>query len=663
MGIASDIVMIVLFALAGGIIANFLKQPLILGYILAGVLIGPHTGIITVSDIHDIEMLAEIGVALLLFALGLEFSLNELKPVRNIALIGTPLQMLLTMGYGYLIGYAFGWEWKDALWLGALMSVSSTMVVLKTFMSKGLLGTLSSRVMIGMLIVQDLAIVPLMIILPQLNDPASGLPVVGLAALKAAIFLLLIFVLGTRLLPRLMRYAASWNSREFFLLTITALGLGIGYGTHFFGLSFALGAFVVGMVLSESDYGYQALSDIIPLRDIFGLLFFTSVGMLLDLRFLAANFQTVALLIVLVVVGKGIIFAVISRLFGYGNVVPIAVGLGLFQVGEFSFVLARVGINTGSISTELYSLILTTAVVTMFLTPFIAGLTNPLYSLKKSWFRHEHLETINLPREGLHDHIVIAGCGQVGQNIARILKRLALNFVVIELDHRRIEQAKSDGLPAVYGDASQDIVLEAAQIGQARLLIITIPSAVAANAIVDHARKLNKHLSIVARATNAEHMVELHEKGVYEVVQPEFEASLELTRQALIHLNIPLNKIHDFTDLVHKELYAPLYKSDEDYRIISQLKSVSRGLDLRWVNVKQGSHFNNKSIGALQIRSVTGVSIVAIIRGEDFFPNPEASFVFREADLVGVIGEFQNLQTFKAYIENHDVAQRQAPDV
>ena len=662
MGIASDIVMIVLFALAGGIIANFLKQPLILGYILAGVLIGPHTGIITVSDIHDIEMLAEIGVALLLFALGLEFSLNELKPVRNIALIGTPLQMLLTMGYGYLIGYAFGWEWKDALWLGALMSVSSTMVVLKTFMSKGLLGTLSSRVMIGMLIVQDLAIVPLMIILPQLNDPASGLPVVGLAALKAAIFLLLIFVLGTRLLPRLMRYAASWNSREFFLLTITALGLGIGYGTHFFGLSFALGAFVVGMVLSESDYGYQALSDIIPLRDIFGLLFFTSVGMLLDLRFLAANFQTVALLIVLVVVGKGIIFAVISRLFGYGNVVPIAVGLGLFQVGEFSFVLARVGINTGSISTELYSLILTTAVVTMFLTPFIAGLTNPLYSLKKSWFRHEHLETINLPREGLHDHIVIAGCGQVGQNIARILKRLALNFVVIELDHRRIEQAKSDGLPAVYGDASQDIVLEAAQIGQARLLIITIPSAVAANAIVDHARKLNKHLSIVARATNAEHMVELHEKGVYEVVQPEFEASLELTRQALIHLNIPLNKIHDFTDLVHKELYAPLYKSDEDYRIISQLKSVSRGLDLRWVNVKQGSHFNNKSIGALQIRSVTGVSIVAIIRGEDFFPNPEASFVFREADLVGVIGEFQNLQTFKAYIENRDAVPRQAPD-
>ena len=206
-------------------------------------------------------------------------------------------------------------------------------------------------------------------------------------------------------------------------------------------------------------------------------------------------------------------------------------------------------------------------------------------------------------------------------------------------------------------------MLEAAQISQARLLIITIPSAVAANAIVDHARKLNKHLSIVARATNAEHMVELHEKGVYEVVQPEFEASLELTRQALIHLNIPLNKIHDFTDLVHKELYAPLYKSDEDYRIISQLKSVSRGLDLRWVNVKQGSHFNGKSIGALQIRGVTGVSIVAIIRGEDFFPNPEASFVFREADLVGVIGEFQNLQTFKAYIENRDAVPRQAPDV
>ncbi len=287
MGIASDIIIIVVAALIGGILAHGLRQPLVLGYILAGVLVGPHTGGVTVSKVHDIELLAEIGVALLLFALGLEFSLKKLKPVRTIALVGTPIQIFLTMAYGYAIGLGSGWEWLPSVWLGALVSLSSTMVILKTLMNQGLLGTLSSRVMIGMLIVQDLAVVPLMIILPQLNNPTGGLPILGLAALKAVLFLALMVVLGTRLLPWVMTRIACWNSRELFLLAITAIGLGIGYITYLLGLSFAFGAFVAGMVLSESDYSHQALNDIIPLRDIFGLLFFTSVGMLLDPSFLS----------------------------------------------------------------------------------------------------------------------------------------------------------------------------------------------------------------------------------------------------------------------------------------------------------------------------------------------------------------------------------------
>jgi CPA2 family monovalent cation:H+ antiporter-2 len=651
MGIAGDIVIIVIAALIGGVIANLLKQPLIIGYILAGVLIGPHTGVITASNIHDIEMLAEIGVALLLFALGLQFSLDELKPVRNIALIGTPIQMLLTIAYGFLIGQLFDWDWKASLWLGALISLSSTMVVLKTLMSKGLMGTLSSRVMIGMLIVQDLAIVLLMIILPQLNDPKSGLPVLGFAAIKAVIFLVLMIFLGTRIIPKIMKYIVSWNSREFFLLTITAMGLGIGYITHLFGLSFAFGAFVVGMVLSESEYGYQALSDIIPLRDIFGLLFFTSVGMLLDLSFLVSHFKMVLILILFVVVGKSIIFGSLSRIFGYANIIPLAVGLGLFQIGEFSFVLARVGLNTNSIDAELYSLILTTAVVTMFITPFLSSLASPLYSLKRSWFKHERLQKINLPETGLKNHVIIAGGGQVGQNISKILQRLERSFVIIELNHRRVEQAKAENFPVIFGDASQTVVLDAAKLQDARLLIITIPSAFVSNSIVNQVRDLKKSLSIVARASNLEHMMELHQKGVYEIVQPEFEASLELTRQALIHLNVPLTKIHDFTDVVHKELYAPLYQSDEHYRTISQLKSVSRGLDLNWVNLPDDSHFIGNSIAGLHIRSKTGVSIVAIIRGEQFYPNPEPEFVFENSDLIGVIGEFQQLQGFKDYIK------------
>ena len=560
MGIAADIAIIVVAALIGGLVAQQVRQPLILGYILAGIAVGPYTGGVTVTEIHNIELLAEIGVALLLFALGLEFSLKELKPVRQVALIGAPIQILLTGAYGFAIGRGLGLTWTPSLWLGAIISLSSTMVILKTLMNQGRLGTLSSRVMIGILIVQDLAVVPMMIILPQLQGNGTGLPMLGLAALKAALFLVVMIMIGTRILPRLMTFVAGWNSRELFLLAITATGLGIGYATYLFGLSFAFGAFIAGIVLSESDYSHQALSDIIPLRDLFGLLFFVSVGMLLDPAFLIAHWQTVLLVVLLVAIGKGLILGLVTRLFGYGNVVPLAVGLGLFQIGEFSFVLARVGLRTNSISADLYSLVLTTAIMTMVLTPFISGLTAPLYALRRRWFKHEPLQTINLPQTGLRDHVIIAGGGRVGQYVAQVLQRLDLAFVLVELDYRRVQQIKTASFPLVYGDASQAIVLEAAGIKHARLLLITAPAMVIVQTLIEQACQLNPTLHIVARAESIEHIKTMRDHGVYEVVQPEFEAGLEITRQALLHLDIPLADIEQLTDTVRREQYAPLYE-------------------------------------------------------------------------------------------------------
>ena len=330
MGVAADIVIIMVAALAGALLAQKFKQPLILGYILAGIVVGPNTGGIIIGDIHEIEMLAEIGVALLLFALGLEFSIKELKPVWKIALIGTPIQLLLTIGIGFCLGRYLGLPFSQAVWLGALISLSSTMVTLKTLMARGLLGTLSSRVMIGMLIIQDLAIIPMMVILPQLSNPASGLPLLLVAVLKSALFLFVMLFLGRKLLPRLLMHVAQWNSRELFILCITAIGLGIGYATYLFGLSFAFGAFIAGMVLSESDYGHQALTDIIPLRDIFGLLFFTSVGMLLDPAFLFDNWGKIIGLVGIISICKGSIFYALAKIFGYINIIPLAVG----QIGR-----------------------------------------------------------------------------------------------------------------------------------------------------------------------------------------------------------------------------------------------------------------------------------------------------------------------------------------
>jgi CPA2 family monovalent cation:H+ antiporter-2 len=566
MGIAEDIVIVVIAALLGGLISQVLKQPLILGYILAGVVVGPYTGGVSVGDVSSIEKLAEIGVALLLFALGLEFSLRELKPVRKIAIIGTPIQILLTTAFGFGIGRLLSWDWVSSLWFGALISLSSTMVILKTLENRGLIGTLSSRVMIGMLIIQDLAIVPMLIILPRLSGSETGLSVLAFAALKAAVFLTLMIVLGTRIIPLVMKSIAGWNSRELFLVATTTIGLGVGYGTYLFGLSFAFGAFVAGLLLSESDYGYQALSDIIPLRDIFSLLFFTSIGMLLDPRVLWDHAGMVLFLVVVVMLGKALIFAALSIVFRYRNIIPLALGLGLSQVGEFSFVLGRVGVATHSISAEFYSLVLTTTIVTMLLTPLISGLTAPLYSFLARWLKSVHLEPLLFPKTDLQDHFIIAGGGRVGKYVATVLNRMNIPFVIVELNSMRVDDLKTSNFPILFGDAEKKVILEAVQVDKARVLLITTPAAITSKAIVVQAKKLNPNIHVIARVEGVEEMQGLHDQGVFHLVQPEFEASLEFARQALLHLDIPADQIQQYTDGVRHELYRPLYASAEAYK-------------------------------------------------------------------------------------------------
>lgn len=651
MGIATDIIILVLAAFFCGLIMQRLHQPLILGYILAGIILGPHTGGITVDEVHDIELLAEIGVALLLFALGLEFSLKDLKPVKYIALFGTPLQMILTMIFGYAIGHLFGWEWKTSLWFGALISLSSTMVILKTLMNQGWLGTLSSKVMIGMLIVQDLAVVPLMIILPQLNNPATGLGNLGFAVIKATVFLVAMFFLGTRLLPYLLKTIAKLGSRELFILAITAIGLGVGYATYLVGLSFAFGAFIAGMVLSESDYGHQALSDIVPLRDLFGLLFFASVGMLLDPHFLFSHFTLIMLLVIIVSIGKGCIFAFLAWAFRYRNVIPLAVGLGLFQVGEFSFVLARIGVSSGSINSEFFNIFLTMAVVTMVLTPFISSQTSRLYGFKKQWVKHEPLESLNFPENELRKHIVIAGCGRIGFQIAGVLQRLAIPFVLVELDQLRIESAKEAGYPIIYGDGSQKIVQEALSIEQAALLVVTIPGIVVARSIISHAKKVNNDIKVIARISDPEFFDVFKELQISDLVYPEFEASLEMTRQVLLYLRIPVPEIQFHTENLRHQLLSTATMSDNGYKTLGQMRVAEQQFDLQWVELEQDNPLLNVSIAEAEIRKVTGVSIVGIIRNETLTPNPEPSFRFQQHDLVAIIGSAKARQRFSCFLD------------
>ncbi|MBI3925066.1 MAG: cation:proton antiporter [Armatimonadetes bacterium] len=379
MGIAGDIALITVAALIGGMLAHMLRLPVVLGYILAGLAVGPHTPGPTVVKVEEVEVLADLGVALLLFTVGLEFPSERLTPVRKIALLGTPLQIVLTVLFGLGLGSLLEWDWQSSLWFGCLISVSSTMIVLKVLADRGLTDTPAGHIMTAVLIVQDLAIIPMMVLLPALDDLGHGMAALGLALVRSVLFVAAMLVLGGRALPWLMEKMAALGSRELFMLLTLALGLGIGYGTWQMGLSFAFGAFLAGMVLSGSEHRHRALGEVTPLRDLFAMLFFVSVGMLIEPAFIVEDWGVLLFLLVMVMLAKPIIFGFLTWSFGYRDILPLTVALYLGQVGEFAFVLARMGSEDGSLDHPAYLSVLSLTVLTMVLTPFTTRLVEPLY--------------------------------------------------------------------------------------------------------------------------------------------------------------------------------------------------------------------------------------------------------------------------------------------
>jgi CPA2 family monovalent cation:H+ antiporter-2 len=348
--------------------------------------------------------------------------------------------------------------------------------------------------------------------------------------------------------------------------------------------------------------------------------------------------------------GKGCIFAILAWGFRYRNVIPLAVGLGLFQVGEFSFVLARIGVSSGSISSEFFNMFLTMAVVTMVLTPFISSQTSRLYRFKKQWVRHEPLESLNFPENQLRKHVVIAGCGRIGFQIAGVLQRLAIPFVLVELDQLRIESAKEAGYPIVYGDGSQEIVQEALSIERAALLVITIPGIVVARSIISHAKKVNNNIKVIARISDPEFFDVYKELQIPDLVYPEFEASLEITRQVLLYLRIPVPEIQYHTENLRHQLLSEATMSDNGYKTLGQMRAAEQQFDLQWVELEQDNPLINVSIAEAEIRKTTGVSVVGIIRDETLQTNPDPSFRFRQQDLVAIIGSAQARQRFSCFL-------------
>jgi len=546
-------------ALVGGIVVRLLKLPVILGYLLSGILIGPHAlGLI--SEKGDVETLAEIGVVLLMFTLGLEFSLRALKRIGKVALLGGGAQIVATAALGLLVGHLLDWSLRESVLFGFFIALSSTIIVLKTLMDRGELGSPHGRVMIGILLVQDISVVPMMVVLPAVDEVGLDLWVsLGWAVLKGVLFLGGIFAIGIWVLPWFMRRVAAGRSRELFLLTVVCLCLGAAFGSYHFGLSAALGAFLAGLLVSGSDYAHQALADIRPLRDIFAILFFVSLGMLVDLSFISENPWEVAAVVVAIVLGKFLITGAVARVFGYSTKTTLFVGSGLFQIGEFSFVLAALALELEIISGDLYSLTLAAALITMLMTPFAMGLTSSLYnravqSQRGARLLAGRLDPVELEeRKQLINHAVICGYGRVAQNLGTVLERRGFSYLIIDLDPRVIESARERGIPSIYGDASNPDILARAELERAKVLVITFPDPIAARLAAAHARNINSRINMVARVHRDEDTEVLRKLGVAELVRPELEAGLEIIRHTLQRFGLTMQEIQYIINTLREE--------------------------------------------------------------------------------------------------------------
>ncbi|MDB5073903.1 MAG: putative monovalent cation:proton antiporter family [Chloroflexi bacterium] len=535
-------------ALVGGALAVRLRQSPLIGYLLAGIIIGPFTPGF-VGDTHRIASLAGVGIIFLMFTLGVEFSLEELARVRRIALLGTALQLIGTGALGAVLGLLLGWSGSAAIYLGALVALSSTVVIIKTLQARGEVDSTHGRVLLGMLIVQDLAAVALLVILPALTSNAGSLlPTLALALGKSILFIGGTLVLGKRVVPWLVHAVARLASEELFILAVAALALGAALGATALGLSTALGAFLAGLLVGTSDVEHRAMAEIIPLRDLFSSLFFVSVGMLIDPSYVATHPLLVIGVAAAVLLLKSVIATAVVLLptFHLSSKTALFVGLALAQIGEFSFVLARQGVDQHVLSASQYSLILTTSVLTLILTPSLFWVV-PRLDLALA--RVPGVGPVFRPRvvdmfsgqetaDGWQDHVIVVGCGQVGSRVALALHAQGMPVVGIDQDLTSVEALRAQGVPILYGDASYRAVLEAAQPERARALVVALPDFGAARVVVLNARIARPDINIVVRARDPRTAALLRQAGAHEAVEPELEGGLELLRITLGSLSV-----------------------------------------------------------------------------------------------------------------------------
>ena len=646
-----DLVLVLAVSAVGGLLAALFRQPVLLGYLVGGVVIGP-AGLGLIKELIQVETLAQFGVAFLLFALGVEFSLAELKKVQLISLGGGGLQIVLTIIGTAIVSVGVGWVSSPAqgVFLGAILSLSSTAVVLKCLMERNETETPHGQVMLGMLVVQDLALGLMLAVLPALEQPPETIGIaVGTALIKIGLFAAGAVVAGIWLIPPLLRLLARTESKELFLLGVVALCLGIALLTEHLGLSIEMGAFVAGLMISEVEYADQTLTYVEPLRDIFATLFFASIGMLIDPFFLWQNLELILGLVLLVFVGKFAIVTPLVKVFHYPWKTALMVGLGLAQIGEFSFVLASEGLSMGLVSRRVYLLILGTTAVTLVLTPFVLRLVPKILELP--WLRSliesgdvAIASSDELPQQ---NHIVVCGYGRVGRNLVKLVQAHGYPIVVIEQSESRIQQLREAGVAYVYGNAASFHVLETAGVERAKSLAITLPDPMSTRLCLKRALELSPDLDLIVQANHDKDIETLYQLGAQEVVQPEFEASLELANHLLTKMGLSASTMQLEMQEIRNHHYLDLRPERSPAQVARELDQATQDMNRRWYDLPEGSPLTGMTIEEADMRYLTGVSLMAVRRlsGEEL-DYPDGKTILAPGDRLLIVGQGEELTAF-----------------
>jgi CPA2 family monovalent cation:H+ antiporter-2 len=633
-------------AFIGGLLARRLGLPTFVGYLAAGMAIGPFTPGF-VGDVETIGQLAEIGVVFLMFGVGLHFSFHDLWAVRDIAIPGALIRMMMATALGFGLTQLWGWPVPAGLVLGLAISIASTVVLLHALMDQGLLNTVHGQVAVGWLVMEDMATVVILVLMPALFARDGGNPwlTVGSALFSAAVFVGLMLFAGSRFAPWMLTKIARTRSRELFILTVVTIALGTAVGSaELFGVSLALGAFLAGVVLGGSMVSHQVAAEVLPFRETFAVLFFVSVGMLVDFSHLITHADQVLALTALIVLGRYVLTVGLGIFFPRPALTILIVAAGLSQIGEFSFIVGEMGVLLGLLSQEQYSLILAGALLSIMVNPLMFR-TIPhaeafLRRFPALWRLLDRSgPTPAPPAEKLVDHVVVVGYGRVGQHIVTVLGHLGIPFLVVELDAGRAEEFEQQGVLTLFGDAANSEVLTHTGLERARTLVVTVPNEAAVEIIVASAHDIAPKLPIIARAATRSGVERLARLGARDVIHPELEGGLEVLRHTLLALGYPLLEVQQYADAVRHDQYDPAVSTHEEHWVLDRLLRSVRGMEIAWVLLDSDSPLAGKSLAEANIRARTEASVIAILRNQQVIANPKSATLLQAGDVVGLIGE------------------------